>query len=695
MTSKVAKADTHHAYSPPIDGLRAVAVSSVVMFHAAGWPRSGFVGVDIFFVISGFVVSLSMANVNPTTFRSFVAFFYARRFVRIAPALSLCLLATMAAACLFIPEAWLSNGNLWSGLAAIFGFSNIVLAKSTGDYFSPRAEFNPFTHTWSLGVEEQFYVVFPLVMLLFLRSRERPQLRAGLWTLILVACMLSLALSAWWARRWPPSAFYLAPARVWELACGVALYFSMSRWQPWLARVPVAAADASSLVVAALLGVTLIATDGSAFPFPGALPPVLCTAAILALVMAKPQIRISRVLALGPVVSLGKISYSLYLWHWPVFVLMRWTVGIDTVAMKATAVIVSFFLAATSYRLVELPVRKSDWVADSPRWMVIAGGLAAISLTYALAATMVANESRISLSVTTDVATWLPDNMPQLPAFPVRCSVTEASHPFEGGSVMEFTASRCSEPSKQGRLFVVGDSHALAYVGMLRLLVAHTGRPVRLVARAGCPYIGLDRPMAETRPECQSFNHSTGDLLVKDLQSGDIVFLPSLRVRRYGDQWGEIGGSGKRESSNADRHAAVREAQELLGSLALKGVAVVFERPPPIFRSPPFRCSDWFNAANPVCAGGFAVARSDIDALRRPVLTAMGEISSAIPSVTAWDPLPLLCPTETCNAFVDGKPLFFDADHLSGHGNAVLFPAFVTHLDAIDTGRGLRPVRNP
>ena len=160
-------------YRADIDGLRAVAVLSVMLYHlSAHWLPGGFVGVDIFFVISGFVVSASLTHAPSDRFHRFVAFFYARRLLRIGPALVLVLLTSVLAASLFIPRAWLSEFNERTALYAFFGLSNWVLQTNADTYFAPRAEFKPYTHTWSLGVEEQFYLAFPFLFFAWVKLRD-------------------------------------------------------------------------------------------------------------------------------------------------------------------------------------------------------------------------------------------------------------------------------------------------------------------------------------------------------------------------------------------------------------------------------------------------------------------------------------------------------------------------------------------
>ena len=164
--------DAERLYFPYIDGLRALSIIAVVLYHLEpGLLPGGFSGVDIFFVVSGFIVCGSLHGYKASSFLALVALFYSRRFRRIVPALLFMLVTTSLAVVVFIPEAFLSNNIRRTAIAAFFGFSNFRLAGGP-DYFSPLAEFNPFTHTWSLGVEEQFYLIFPV--LIFLLTQRRP-----------------------------------------------------------------------------------------------------------------------------------------------------------------------------------------------------------------------------------------------------------------------------------------------------------------------------------------------------------------------------------------------------------------------------------------------------------------------------------------------------------------------------------------
>jgi len=266
---------------------------------------------------------------------------------------------------------------------------------------------------------------------------------------------------------------------------------------------------------------------------------------------------------------------------------------------------------------------------------------------------------------------------------------SRSTEQFAQGKVMMWRSGPCQQHQTQARLFVMGDSHSLVYIPSLRRFVAEHGVEARLYARAGCSFIALDKPMA-ANPGCFAYYEEAVTRMLTVAHAGDVLFLPSLRLARFADQWGGVdadaaaqGGPAPSVDPVVARALAVEEGQTIIERIRAQGVSVVFEAPTPIFRSPAFRCSDWFNAGNPVCAGGLLVARSEVEALRVPVLAAMRTIAAADPGVRVWDPSPLLCPDETCSAVTPAGPLFFDGDHLSGHANEVIYPDLSRSLLAI------------
>jgi hypothetical protein len=180
---------------------------------------------------------------------------------------------------------------------------------------------------------------------------------------------------------------------------------------------------------------------------------------------------------------------------------------------------------------------------------------------------------------------------------------------------------------------------------------------------------------------CVSFARAITERTLSTAKPGDVMFLPSLRQRHFaGESTSADNARDELTALNpkaiALTAAAAQEALDWIRPLTDKGVSVVFEAPTPLFRSPPFRCADWFNSRNPICRGGVSEPRSFLERLRRPITTAMSRVADRSARTTVWDPFPVLCPGETCSAYSDGRPLFFDGDHLSAYGNSRLYDSF-------------------
>ena len=335
-------------YRSDIDGLRAVAILPVVLGHAALGPfEGGFVGVDVFFVISGYLITSIIAGEMEEE-RFSIAKFYERRIRRLLPAL-MALLAICIAVGSFVllEEDRVQFGN--SVIATTFFGSNFFFWSQVG-YFDGPALTKPLLHTWSLAVEEQFYIVFPVALFIlykYCRSYLAPALFA--------ATALSFILAAVSVHKAPSAAFYLLPTRAWEMLIGSLLA---------LGAVPPISSprlrDAASLLGIALIAFAVFTyTEGTTFPGPAALLPCLGTALIIHAGQAGPSV-VGRLLSLKPVVFIGQISYSLYLWHWPVIVFTSYMlVHKPNVPTMAGAVALSILLATLSWRYIEQPFRHS------------------------------------------------------------------------------------------------------------------------------------------------------------------------------------------------------------------------------------------------------------------------------------------------------------------------------------------------
>ncbi len=673
-------------YYPYIDGLRALAVLSVLVYHLHGpWLPGGFVGVDVFFVISGFVVSASIASFKGRGLWQFLGYFYTRRIRRIFPALIVCLLLTSLASALFIPSIWLSEVNQRTGIYAFFGLSNFILAQTGRDYFAPTTEFNPYTHTWSLAVEEQFYLVFPFLFLAWLSGPRGRKLSILLFA---IAAAASIVLAGWQSQASPTQAYFLTPARFWELAAGVLLYQLLSKLPErtaadrhgWL----YALAASLSLIVVLL---AFIVSTPQRFPMPGALLAVVGTLGVLGLLYHHAGLhRLHGLLGSRPLVAVGKISYSLYLWHWPVFVLFRWTVGLETPLQRIIAVALAFALAMASYRWVETPVRHAAFMRRMPQRAVIACGLLIILAGWSGARYIDQKQPQLSLSSISQVPDdWYPRGSSSFKDFP-GCIADPEYRVVNGATLMLYTPHGCVQPRplQERVLYVIGDSHAMAYEGLFKQYAIEQSIRVHAYVKSGCAFISL-QPW-NNDAACRQFARDVlSDLAT--LKAGDILFLPSLRLPRFADQWAFLGMEQAYDGmfgpqADAGRRQVVEETVLMLREFTERGVQVVFEAPKPLFKAPPFRCADWFNRDNPICAQGLEISRQQLQEYRQPVLTAFAEIQRQLPNVGIWDPFPVLCPAEPCSAWHDARPLFLDADHISGYGNSRLLADFSAYMNA-------------
>jgi peptidoglycan/LPS O-acetylase OafA/YrhL len=680
-------------YVASIDSLRALAVISVIVYHLNGaWLPGGFAGVDIFFVISGYVISRSMVGLPSNGFAGFAGVFYGRRIRRILPALTVCLLVTSLLSAVFIPNAWLSDSNQRTAWFAYFGLSNFALMSMGDAYFAPRIEFNPYVHTWSLGVEEQFYLLFPAIFFVWFRYRNADsRWRLAANSLLLVLLLVSLGYCGYATRQLPVFAYYGLPSRFWELAAGAAL-FKLHHSGYRLGGASSARDPAQFVLSTALMIACLCLARESAFPFPWALAAVAGCVGILDLTTKQTSgaARINQRLQWPPAVWVGKISYSLYLWHWPVFVLGRWTVGLDSWPARLVAVAMTFALAAASYTWVENPFRRGPLLRKYTPRLIIAAGICCALVSWSADRLIFREHHRLSLSVTRDSADWYPSSGEHLDDDPNERCISRGPE-----------VPGCDIGGPARHLFVSGNSHAIAYETMLFMLEQHAPFGVITYILSGCTIFPLDIPMTDDTSECRRFDQDTLAAIQAKVRPGDIVFLPSLRLPRLADQWATFSEKEALERLNGEqarqqRQRAMAEADGVLDAIVGKGALVILEAPKPIFRAPPFRCSDWFNRTNPICKGGLSMPRAYLLQYRGPVLDEMTVLSQRHRNVIVWDPFDTLCPDSTCEAVANGRPLFFDADHVSANANRLLYPAFASFLKShLKTFVPFQPTSSP
>ncbi|MBO8205484.1 acyltransferase [Prochlorococcus marinus XMU1406] len=344
------KSSKKSQYRPEIDGLRAFAVIAVIINHFnKNILPGGYLGVDIFFVISGFVITSSLYQRPSKNFKDFISGFYERRIRRLIPALSVFVLIMSIAICLFNPNPILS---LRTGLTSLFGLSNLYLIRQSTDYFAQSTELNVFTHTWSLGVEEQFYFLFPFLIWFSGFGRQTKNGSRNLFLVVGALTIASLIGFIYLYQINQPAAYFLMPTRFWEMAFGCLLFigFQKSKYiEQLLEKAP------PLLVLALIVGVMYL-------PMSWATTSTIAVVALssLLIVSLKKETTAFKVFTNSKVVYLGLISYLLYLWHWGVLSISRWTIGIHWWSVPFQIALI-LGLAIASYRYIETPLRKGNW----------------------------------------------------------------------------------------------------------------------------------------------------------------------------------------------------------------------------------------------------------------------------------------------------------------------------------------------
>ena len=441
-------------YRDDIEGLRAVAVILVLFFHLElAQVPGGFIGVDAFFVISGFLITGIIARDVEAGQFSFAGF-YLRRLRRLGPALLFTLAVTMLAGWfLFPPEMYAQTGQ--SAIAALLAVSNIFFWNETG-YFASEVIFHPLLHTWSLGVEEQFYLVWPALMLLLLpRLRRR-----GVMIAIGVLCVFSLGAAALFLSTHPAAVFYFTPFRAFELGIGALL--ALGGWQ---ARNRIMADLASLLGLGLLLYLGNTLTQSDPFPGPGAVLPVLGAALMI---WAGPQGVFNRAIALPPISYLGRISYSLYLIHWPLIVCYHFLYGRPETSTEIVLVAgLSIALGALMYHLVETPFRRrgAAGFAVSNR-SLLRGSLLGVA-TVLLAAAGLHVSKGVPQRLPAEIRTLLTELPGQIDVRRARLR-DQTCNGSTYLPVNYFTAfADCLPAADDGFIVVMGDSHGSGlYLGL-------------------------------------------------------------------------------------------------------------------------------------------------------------------------------------------------------------------------------------
>lgn len=642
------------SYRADIDGLRAIAVSGVVLFHAdvPGF-RGGFTGVDVFFVISGFLIAgLIVGQIERGEFD--LLSFWVRRARRILPALLTVIICSAALFSIALPPTAMMNFGQ-SILAQLFFASNILFWLESG-YFDLDSLDKPLLHTWSLSVEEQFYVLAPLLLLSL--ARRGNQFRMGA---IAAVGILSFAACILLTRSHSGFAFFMLPTRAWELLIGVWLALILRNSPEGVRGSPTLAAAVALGGLAAIASSFTLLDKNTHFPGYAALLPTLGTAAVIWAGASAPNL-LTRLLSVPPLVALGLVSYSVYLWHWLALSFNN-AIHIDEPGQLSVmiALVLSFAAAVISYRYVELPARRREFLASNRNFVaacvlvafVAAGAGTTYHLTQGLPGRL-ANDSRQIYETAMEKS---PRGRECYNLFRRRSSEIACNSGF-------------SDPGSTARVLVWGDSHAEALLPALEAAARAAGVPFWFTALGGCPSVtNVHLVNTDYSDLCRRYNDAVVNYAIEN-RVRDLIIVNRFSVYVNNRAKTERNRPDVLISAESGRtrttpEAAMRDFQAAFAAMAEKlqaadvRIHIVTQFPEFGIDAPNAFFKVTLTGRQPEFSRPFAAVSGPQVAIESYLVTL---------GIRIIDLRSAFCPDAQCSPFRDGRPLYRDDDHIGLFG---------------------------
>ncbi len=646
----------------------------------------GHLGVDIFYVISGFVITQSLIKRPHCSFGGYILGFYTRRAKRLIPALFVCIaLTALVVFAVSSPDVTLTKASIRTGVTALFGLSNFYLLRHATDYFGSSALLNPFTHTWSLSVEAQFYLVFPFILWLSGLPQKRSDGVRSFTLIIYMTAIASLASYVWLNNQNPIMAFYLMPSRFWELAAGAIGCLALSKHRN----------TASThhrlmrpIALFALVAIILILFLPRSTLYPGISTFAVVILTIVFICGIRPATLAYGLLTLKPLVFLGVISYSLYLWHWSVLTISRLTIGIDsrTIPFQLATI---FILSVLSYRFVEKPLRSSEWpvlkigdirvgaVGHSVTWAL--GLAAAILLVAAPLHQRGYLYSGKSLPLIKKGTQTLDDNQVYLDDTWEGNRCVLSSNDDVGKAIRPENCTFGSFKSATRRFLVIGNSFSAAEIEMYLILVQEKRGSVTVTSSWGASEVPEIKNQGMFDKASDYYWTSVVPSLIDQLQPGDVLLMVND---------GAVFSPPKHTKRSKQRIQLLRQGLErITKEMAKRGISVIYQSGNPFMResgcTPNTAMPQWWHFLNkPPCK---YYTREESLRRRRLFHETLLELQKKFVNFAVLDLFDVFCPGETCQ-FYDDKGIFLYRDewsHSSVEANILAQPLLLETVDKL------------
>ncbi|SEN39691.1 acyltransferase family protein [Cryobacterium luteum] len=702
-----------------IEGLRAVAVIVVILDHLLGWPSGGFIGVDIFFVISGFLITSLLLKEHARTGRISLVDFYRRRIRRILPVSLLVLVVTVAVGYLLLPGAR-ALSTLWDGIYSALFVANWHFAFVGTDYLQATNAVSPLQHYWSLAVEEQFYFVWPflLIVIFALTGRRTLSARALVTMVAVTTGVITVAFLAWSffeTSTSPAIAYFSTGARAWELGIGALLAAAAPGIAKLSAAVrPVLAWLGLALIVASLV---LISRD-SPFPAPWGLLPVAGSALVIAAGIGRPEQRLLFPLTNPVSRYIGKISYSLYLWHFPVAILLATVFATDSPVYLPLAFGLMLALSVFSFHFVEDPIRHSLWLENSQTrqrermrrpatrhrpgltaaqgWIgaLVVVTLVIVSVSFvalkggassgpAAGPAALGADANLGIETPAEPATLLAARQAAITAALAATAWPETTPAFDALgdnsgapewiddnclSVSAKNAAGCryGDPAATKTAVLLGDSMAISYMPAIRAALEPLGYNVHSLTMFSCPAVNISvapKNASDASAATCDDHHAWVYAEVARL-SPDLVIMSSLAgsiVRLASGNEGAVALT-EWQTATADTITALQGSTEHVAVLS----------PPPA--STPFAECKTLTSNPADCAYSPSSLYQKVVAAEQSAVEGHGDFAQYV-NVVPW-----LCVDSSCPAVIDNTPVFFDGQHFVREASTQLGPLLAEAL---------------
>lgn len=629
-------------YRKDIEGLRAIAILLVVAAHAdLTWIAGGFIGVDIFFVISGFLITRILVNEITNTGKINLLTFYARRLQRLLPTLILVILITGIALRFLLPHS-LQLEQASAAAAATFWISNFHFALSESNYFGNQAETNAFLHTWSLGVEEQFYLFWPAVIIAaYFFKKSITTLKIYFIAIIFISFLACVYIS----EQNSEIAFYMMPLRAWQFAAG-ALIFLLSNKMLLLQKMTVQGMAWTGISLIILSAIAL--KDNMAYPNFWAALPTLGAVLMLAAGSATVQTIPGKLIKSPCMQFIGKVSYSWYLWHWPILTIGKTTLPHMGLSEKLLLALLSLLIATATYYYFENPIRNWKVLASKPGWKIIAAFF-------------------IMIMANSLFVRWHTDAVRNTEKLAMHTYDAERDAPIIYGMGCDdwyhsSAIKTCQFGNKEAKntAVIIGDSIGLQWFPALEIIFNKPHWKLIVITKSACPIVNTSifyKRIGREYTECAKWRNAALEIIAEI--SPDILFIGSGQEYDISPTEWETG------------------SQYILSKVKNHAKSIFIIRATPVLS---FNAPQCLAQANQIEAlGGYLNCKSTANIDKNiKAWSSIKKSAATLPNVNFIDMNEVVCPDKICSAKIDNTIVFRDSQHLT----ATFAKGIASHLDS-------------